>query len=210
MPPNPGDLSLPTRTFFLDEIAEIPTEMQVKLLRVLQEHAFEQVGGRLKTLKVNVRLVAATNRDLATQVEQVELREDLFYRLNVVPIRLPPLRERREDIPLLVQQMLGRFAERLGRPVESLSPDAEAAFIAYSHGQVTCVRWRTVLERLVLFTEDTSIPLELLPDELKAPRAGAHTPAPERLDRGLSGRVSLKELVKETTAQVERRLIVDA
>ncbi len=118
-------------TLFLDEIAEIPTEMQVKLLRVLQEHSFERVGG-LKTLKVDVRLVAATNRDLVTQVEAGSFREDLFYRLNVVPIRLPPLRERREDIPLLVRQMLARFAERLGRSVEALSPDAEAAFIAYS------------------------------------------------------------------------------
>ena len=197
-------------TLFLDEIAEIPTEMQVKLLRVLQEHAFERVGG-LKTLKVNVRLVAATNRDLAAQVEAGTFREDLFYRLNVVPIRLPPLRERREDIPLLVTQMLGRFAERLGRTVEALSPDAEAAFIAYSWpGNVR--EMENVLERLVLFTEDTTIPLELLPDELKIPSGSgeATMPAPERLDRGLSGRVSLKELVKETTAQVERRLIVQA
>ena len=196
-------------TLFLDEIAEIPTEMQVKLLRVLQEHSFERVGG-LKTLQVDVRLVAATNRDLLAQVDSGAFREDLFYRLNVVPIRLPPLRERREDIPLLVKQMLARFAERLGRQVDALSADAEAAFIAYSWpGNVR--EMENVLERLVLFTEGTEIPLELLPDELKAPSGtGAPLPAPERLDRGLSGRVSLKELVKETTAQVERRLIVQA
>jgi two-component system response regulator AtoC len=196
-------------TLFLDEIAEIPTEMQVKLLRVLQEHSFERVGG-LKTLQVDVRLAAATNRDLLAQVESGAFREDLFYRLNVVPIRLPPLRERREDIPLLVNQMLARFAARLGRQVDALSPDAEAAFIAYSWpGNVR--EMENVLERLVLFTEDTTIPLELLPDELKLPvGSGAPMPAPERLDRGLSGRVSLKELVKETTAQVERRLIVQA
>ncbi|MGB0588342.1 MAG: sigma-54-dependent transcriptional regulator [Myxococcota bacterium] len=197
-------------TLFLDEIAEIPTEMQVKLLRVLQEHSFERVGG-LKTLQVDVRLVAATNRDLLAQVESGAFREDLFYRLNVVPIRLPPLRERREDIPLLVKQMLARFAERLGRQVDALSSDAEAAFIAYSWpGNVR--EMENVLERLVLFSEASTIPLELLPDELKAPSGagGAPMPAPERLDRGLSGRVSLKELVKETTAQVERRLIVQA
>jgi len=196
-------------TLFLDEIAEIPTEMQVKLLRVLQEHAFERIGG-LKTLAVDVRLVAATNRNLANLVEEGGFREDLFYRLNVVPIELPPLRDRREDIPLLVQHMLARFAERLGRQVDCLSPEAEAAFIAYAWpGNVR--EMENVLERLVLFCEGSSIALELLPDELKAPADhDAPAPPPERLDRGLSGRVSLKELVKETTAQVERRLIVQA
>jgi two-component system, NtrC family, response regulator AtoC len=196
-------------TLFLDEIAEIPIEMQVKLLRVLQEHAFERVGG-LKTLTVDVRLVAATNRDLTALVEEGAFREDLFYRLNVVPLRLPALRKRREDIPLLVKHMLTRFSERLGRQIECLSPEAEAAFIAYAWpGNVR--EMENVLERLVLFSEGATIPLELLPDELKAPTDhDAPAPPPERLDRGLSGRVSLKELVKETTAQVERRLIVQA
>ncbi|MGM0577687.1 MAG: sigma-54-dependent transcriptional regulator [Myxococcota bacterium] len=193
-------------TLFLDEIAEIPTEMQVKLLRVLQEGTFERVGG-LKTLRVDVRLVAATNRQLSEEVEAGRFREDLFYRLNVVPIHLPPLRQRTEDTPLLVRHMLARFNERLGRRVEGLSPDAEAAFMSYSWpGNVR--EMENVLERLVLFCEGTEITLDLLPDEMKGTSAtGAGVAAATRLDRGLDGRVSLKELVKETTAQVERELI---
>ena len=207
----PGRFELADRgTLFLDEIAEIPTEIQVKLLRVLQEHTFERVGG-LKTMDVDVRLVTATNRTLATEVEEGRFREDLFYRLNVVPIHLPPLRERCEDIPLLVTHMLERFNERLGREVVGLSDEASAAFEAYAWpGNVR--EMENVLERLVLFCEGDEITLDLLPDEMKGgpPSAGGvPTPIP-RLDRGLDGRVSLKELVKETTAQVERELIIQA
>ena len=101
-------------TLFLDEIGDVPLEMQVKLLRVLQESSFERIGG-VSTIEVDVRLVTATNQDLATAVEAGRFREDLYYRLNVVPIHLPPLRERPEDIPLLIDEMLTRFNERLGR-----------------------------------------------------------------------------------------------
>ena len=206
----PGRFELADRgTIFLDEIAEIPTEMQVKLLRVLQESTFERVGG-LKTIQVDVRLVAASNRQLAVEVEEGRFREDLYYRLNVVPIGLPPLRERLDDIPLLVRYMLARFNERLGRRVESLSSQAEAAFRSYSWpGNVR--EMENVLERLVLFCEGSEIGVELLPDELRA--GGGMTSGAalvRRLDRDLAGRVSMKELVRETTAHVERELIVQA
>jgi DNA-binding NtrC family response regulator len=197
-------------TLFLDEIAEIPTEMQVKLLRAIQESAFERVGG-LKTLEVDVRLVTATNRNLMEEVESGRFREDLYYRLNVVPIHLPPLRERPDDIPMLISFMLERFNERLNKQVTGLSEEATEAFQAYGWpGNIR--EMENLLERLVLFSETDEIPADLLPEELKSPDAsglpsGVHTP---RLDRGLDGRVSMKQLVRETTAQVERELIIQA
>src|SRR6202035_2401453 len=103
-------------TLFLDEIGEIPVEMQVKLLRAIQESEFERVGG-VKTTRVQVRLVAATSRDLTREIAAGRFREDLYYRLNVVPVHLPPLRERREDIPLLVSHFVQKYNARLKKNV---------------------------------------------------------------------------------------------
>jgi two-component system response regulator AtoC len=208
----PGRFELADKgTLFLDEIAEIPPEIQVKLLRAIQESAFERVGG-LKTLKVDVRLVAATNRNLAEEVEAGRFREDLFYRLNVVPLHLPPLRERASDIPLLVGHMLARFNERLRRRVTRLTPDAAAAFEGYAWpGNIR--EMENVLERLVLFSEGEEIRLDDLPDELRAGDHGPSDTSPAgqaRLDRDLTGRVSMKDLVRETTAQLEKEIIVQA
>jgi DNA-binding NtrC family response regulator len=161
-------------------------------------------------MKVDVRLVAATNRNLQVEVEEGRFREDLFYRLNVVPIHLPPLRDRPGDIPLLVEHMLERFNGRLKKNVKSLSPEAEAAFKAYSWpGNVR--EMENVLERLVLFCEGEEIGVDLLPEELKSGGSGATSvSAAPRLDRDLTGRVSMKELVRETTAQLEKELIIQA
>ncbi len=209
----PGRFELADRgSLFLDEIAEIPPEMQVKLLRAIQESSFERVGG-LKTLSVDVRLITATNRNLQVEVEEGRFREDLFYRLNVVPIRLPPLRERPDDIPLLVEHMLIRFNERLGKQIDGLSVESMNAFRRYSWpGNIR--EMENLLERLVLFSEDATISADLLPDELKSGSGvgaggGSALSAP-RLDRDLVGRVSMKQLVRETTAQLERELIVQA
>src|ERR1700682_4754737 len=117
-------------TLFLDEIGEIPIEMQVKLLRALQESEFERVGG-IKTIHVDVRLVAATNRDLKKLIAASAFREDLFYRLNVVSIRLPALRERDTDIPLLVEHFLAKFNERLKKQVSGVEPEALDILSAY-------------------------------------------------------------------------------
>jgi DNA-binding NtrC family response regulator len=206
----PGRFELADKgSLFLDEIAEIPPEIQVKLLRAIQESAFERVGG-LRTIQVDVRLVAATNRDLQEEVEERRFREDLYYRLNVVPIRLPPLRERREDIPLLVETMLKRFNERLRKSVTRLTPSAAEAFEKYGWpGNVR--EMENVLERLVLFSEGPVIDVDLLPEELKNAGQGLNAlPTPPRLDRELTGRTSMKDLVRETTAQVERELVIHA
>ncbi|MBI5696030.1 MAG: sigma-54-dependent Fis family transcriptional regulator [Nitrospirae bacterium] len=117
-------------TLFLDEIGEIPVTTQLKLLRVLQEHEFERVGGE-KTIKVDVRIIAATNKDLMSLVREKRFREDLYYRLNVVAINLPPLRERREDIPELAHHFLKRFALETGKKIEAIDPKAMDSLVRY-------------------------------------------------------------------------------
>jgi DNA-binding NtrC family response regulator len=120
----PGKFELADKgTLFLDEIGDVPPATQVKLLRVLQEREFERLGGT-KTIKVDVRLIAATNRDLRAALEEGTFREDLYYRLNVVPIDIAPLRERKEDIPELVNLFISRFAGDSGKSIEGISPDA--------------------------------------------------------------------------------------
>ncbi|HET6180559.1 MAG TPA: sigma 54-interacting transcriptional regulator [Candidatus Sulfotelmatobacter sp.] len=118
-------------TLFLDEVGEIPLDLQPKLLRVLQDREFERLGGT-RTIKVNVRLVAATNRDLAQRISQNEFRSDLFYRLSVFPIRMPALRERREDIPLLVRYFVRKFAHRMDRQIESVPSETMNALSEWS------------------------------------------------------------------------------
>jgi formate hydrogenlyase transcriptional activator len=117
-------------TIFLDEVGDIPLELQPKLLRVLQEQEFERLGGS-RTIRVNTRVVAATNRDLSTMVSERQFRSDLFYRLNVFPIRVPPLRERAEDIPLLVRFFAQMYSRRMNRNVESIPSDTMEALSRY-------------------------------------------------------------------------------
>jgi formate hydrogenlyase transcriptional activator len=117
-------------TLFLDEVGDIPPGLQPKLLRVLQEQEFERLGGT-RTHQVDVRLVAATNRNLAEMVKRNEFRSDLYYRLNVFPIPLPPLRERREDIPALVSHFVGLYGRRMGKQIEHIPPDAMSALSSY-------------------------------------------------------------------------------
>jgi DNA-binding NtrC family response regulator len=135
-------------TILLDEISEIPPRLQAKLLRVLQEREFERVGGG-RSIRVNVRVLATTNRDLATSVERQEFRQDLYYRLNVFPITVPPLRARKDDIPLLVDAFLKRIAQRTGLPSPSVTPQAMAILTAYDWpGNVR--ELQNVIERAVI------------------------------------------------------------
>jgi DNA-binding NtrC family response regulator len=127
----PGKFELADKgTLFLDEIGDVPPVTQVKLLRVLQEREFERLGGT-RTIKVDVRLIAATNKDLRQALEQGTFREDLYYRLNVVPIDIAPLRERREDIPDLANLFISRFTGESGKPVEGITPDAMQILVNY-------------------------------------------------------------------------------
>jgi two-component system, NtrC family, response regulator AtoC len=142
-------------TVFLDEIGEMLPILQAKLLRFLEEKAFRRVGGNVD-IKVDVRVIAATNRDLEAQVKSGKFREDLYYRLNVLRIEVPPLRERMEDLPLLAQHFVGAFAREFKRPVKSLSPAAEAALRAYSWpGNVR--ELRNLIERAVLLSESEAL-----------------------------------------------------
>ncbi len=152
-------------TVFLDEIGDMSPDLQVKVLRVLQERAFERVGG-IKEIQVDVRIVAATHRDLEEAVKEGRFREDLYYRLNVIPIRVPPLRERKSDIPLLIQHFNGLFSQRAGTPPMEIEELAMEAFMAYSWpGNVR--ELENVVERLIVLAEGSVISLEDLPDRIK-------------------------------------------
>jgi len=143
-------------TLFLDEVGDIPSALQPKLLRVLQEQEFERLGSG-RTHKVDVRLVAATNRDLVKMVARGQFRSDLYYRLNVFPILLPPLRERREDIPVLVTHFVKLFGRRMGKPVESIPPETMAAFQWYSWpGNIR--ELQNLVERAVILSRDGVLP----------------------------------------------------
>jgi formate hydrogenlyase transcriptional activator len=137
-------------TLFLDEVGEMPLEMQVKLLRAIQEREFERVGGR-DTIKVDVRLIAATNRDLQKEVHEGRFRSDLFYRLNVFPIVLPPLREHKEDIPALARFFLNKYAKNVGRRVNQITREAMDELMAYAWpGNVR--ELEHVIERSIIMT----------------------------------------------------------
>jgi len=144
-------------TIFLDEIGELPPELQVKLLRVIQENEFERIGGT-KTIKVDVRIIAATNRNLTLEVEKGAFREDLWYRLNVYPITMPPLRQRREDIPLLVEHFTGIYAKKSGKRISSVSPRAVQSLEVHSWpGNVR--ELANVIERAVIHTQGSVLQL---------------------------------------------------
>ena len=153
-------------TLFLDEIGDIPVELQPKLLRVLQDHEFERLGGT-RTIRVNLRLIAASNRDLAKSVTEQRFRSDLFYRLNVFPIRIPPLRERREDIPLLVRYFVRKFAARMEHAIETVPNETMDALINWDWpGNVR--ELENFIERSVILTEGTALRVPLSELQIKA------------------------------------------
>jgi formate hydrogenlyase transcriptional activator len=155
-------------TFFLDEVGDIPPELQPKLLRALQEQEFERLGST-RTVRVDVRLVAATNRDLAQMVNNGRFRSDLYYRLNVFPVVLPPLRERRDDIPTLARHFTQRFAQRMGRRIESIPTGVMDALVRYPWpGNIR--EMQNVIERAVILSRgpELEIPVSEFKQQTKA------------------------------------------
>ena len=152
----PGKFELADKgTIFLDEIGDMAGSLQVKLLRVLQEREFERLGGT-RTIKVDVRVVAATNQDLRAALEQGTFREDLYYRLNVVPISIPPLREHKEDIPYLVDHFIGRFAESSGKAIGGIAPEALKLLVDF-HWPGNVRELENIIERAVVMASGTRI-----------------------------------------------------
>jgi transcriptional regulator with GAF, ATPase, and Fis domain len=180
-------------TLFLDEIGEVPLAMQAKLLRAIQEREIERVGDT-RSRTVNVRIIAATNRDLKREVAEGRFRQDLFYRLSVFPIDNPPLRDRREDLPLLAEHFIKSAAQRFHRRPPKLTPGAIRALSAYDWpGNVR--ELQNVLERAVIFSQGGPLQLDTLPTPLTELRAlasdslrSASTPAsdPASADAGLA------------------------
>ncbi len=152
-------------TIFLDEIGEINQSVQIKILRALQEKMFERVGGE-DTIEVDVRVITATNRDLEKEIAEGRFREDLFYRLNVVRIHVPPLRERKDDLPLMISAFVKEFAEENGKVIESIDPKARQALYAYDWpGNVR--QLRNCIESAVVMTTGTVITLDELPPSIR-------------------------------------------
>jgi transcriptional regulator with GAF, ATPase, and Fis domain len=182
-------------TLFLDEIGELSPQVQVKLLRFLQEHEFQRLGGN-QTLRTDVRVISATNRELEQRVREGAFREDLFYRLNVVVMSIPPLRERREDILPLIDHFLKRYARENGREIEGLSREAQDILLKYDYpGNVR--ELENIIERAVVIARDSVISVEDLPFR-DIPDA-----APEVRQSG-------EGLLRNSVDELEKKLIVEA
>jgi DNA-binding NtrC family response regulator len=196
----PGKFELAHKgTLFLDEIAEIPREMQVKLLRVIQEQEFERVGG-LRTIKVDVRIIAATNQNLSRQVRSGNFREDLYYRLNVFPIEIPPLRERKEDIQPLLDYFLDKFNKKLGLTV---AMDDEVKKKLLHHEWPGNIReLENLIERLMLLAENNRVTLREIPFEYK------NAIDKDNVALADCDKKTFKEYIRHHTDNVERQMII--
>jgi len=182
-------------TLFLDEIGELSPQVQVKLLRFLQEHEFQRLGGN-QTLRTDVRVISATNRDLEQRVKEGAFREDLFYRLNVVMMSIPPLRERKEDIPVLIDHFLKRYAEENGKGIDGLSREAQDLLLKYDYpGNVR--ELENIIERAVVIAREDVISVEDLPFR-------------EGMEEALEGRRAEESLLRGSIEELEKKLIAEA
>lgn len=196
----PGKFELAHKgTLFLDEVGEIPRDMQVKLLRVIQEQEFERVGG-LKTIKVDVRIIAATNQNLLQQVQAGNFREDLYYRLNVFPIDVPPLRERKEDILPLVDYFMDKFNKKLGLSVAVDSKVKEMLLRYEWPGNIR--ELENLIERMMLLAKNNLITSQEVPLEFKAALDKIITAPAD------NGKKPFKDYMRDHVENVERQMII--
>ena len=186
-------------SIFFDEIGNIPIDTQAKLLRVIQEKEFMRLGG-LEDLKSDVRIIAATNADLEARVNSGDFREDLYYRLNVITINLPPLRKRSEDIPLIAQHFVRKYAEENDKEIEGITPQAMELLMDY-HWQGNVRELENVIERASVLSTEKELGLDLLPLSVRQPSSFTMTPA-QMPNNGVS--------LKEAVSSYERQLIVKA
>lgn len=187
-------------TLFLDEVGELPKDMQVKLLRVIQEQEFERVGG-LQTIKVDVRLITATNRNLLQDVKDGRFREDLYYRLNVIPAHLPSLRERKEDIPVLTDFFIEKFNKKLDRSVKCIDEKVMNLFIQYKWpGNIR--ELENLIERMILMARDDTITFADLPSELKTAMESDASDPPGILQK------PFKDFMKTHMEDIEKQMII--
>jgi two-component system response regulator AtoC len=196
-------------TLFLDEIGELPLALQAKLLHVLQDHEFSRLGGR-ETIRVDTRVIASTNRDLEAALSTGQFREDLYYRLNVVEIRVPPLRERREEIPRLVTYFLEKFQQQYGRQVK-LAPDSMERLAEYSWpGNVR--ELENIVRRLVVLGTIGQVPAEIFARLQARPSKPSDVPgagAPHASLHRLDPSVGLREIARRAAREAERRAIAE-
>jgi DNA-binding NtrC family response regulator len=205
----PGKFELADKgTIFLDEIGDVPGTIQVKLLRVLQDREFERLGGT-KTLKVDVRVVAATNQDLRVALEQGSFREDLYYRLNVVPINIPPLRDRKEDIPYLVDHFIERFARESGKPIRGITPAAQKILMEF-HWPGNVRELENIIERAVALSSGDVIDVADIRLDLSPSKPGGVDVAPSAMSAGVAAAfpppgVTLEQFEDEIIKEALRR-----
>ena len=182
-------------TIFLDEIGEMPLHLQAKLLGVIQDKSFDRVGG-VKTIKVDTRIIAATNQDLQSTIQAGKFRSDLFYRLNVVPIHIPPLRERKDDLIPLVGHFLKKFTGKYLKKINNVSPEVMATFSHYDWpGNIR--ELENVLERMVLMSETDTLTLDQLPAEIRGTVTTVEAP-------------TLKEKIDTISQVTEKQMIIEA
>jgi formate hydrogenlyase transcriptional activator len=182
-------------TIFLDEIGEVPLELQTKLLRVLQEREFERLGSS-RTLRTDARLIAATNRDLEAMVNEQKFRSDLYFRVNVFPVHVPPLRERQGDIPLLVRHFTQQFSRRMNRMIETI-PSAAMDVLRRYHWPGNIRELQNVIERAVIVSTGPALSVDVADLKFYKPSNSEERPAP--LNSKTNG--ALRDVLKDTERQ---------